>query len=64
MAALSASGSTGTGCAPVWLTASQVAMKVCDGTMTSSCAPMPQACSTRCKASSPLPTPTQCFTPQ
>ncbi len=34
-------GSTGTGVAPHWLTANQVAMKVFDGTMTSSPGPMP-----------------------
>jgi hypothetical protein len=35
------SGSTGTGVAPHWLTASQVAMKVLLGTMTSSPGPTP-----------------------
>ena len=35
------SGSTGTGVAPACVTASQVAMKVLDGTITSSPGPMP-----------------------
>ena len=41
MLCVAGSGSTGTGAAPVWDTASQVAMKVLDGTITSSPGPTP-----------------------
>jgi len=57
-------GSTGTGRAPTWLTASQVAMYVFAGTITSSPGPIPQARSTSVRASRPLPTPTQWRAPQ
>ena len=57
-------GSTGTGIAPARDTASQVAMKVLAGTITSSPAPIPYPLRISSSASRPLLTPMQCRTPQ
>ena len=61
---VSGSASTGTTVAPVCATASQVAINVCAGTITSSPGPIPRARNGSTSASSPLPTPTQYFAPQ
>ena len=58
---VASSGSTGTGLAPTFDTASHVAMKVWAGTITSSPGPISHARRTSCRASSPLPTATQCL---
>jgi len=56
--------STNTTRAPVEVTASDVAIKVFAAVMTSSPCPMPSTLRAMKRASVPLPTPTQCFTPQ
>ncbi len=61
---LRASGSTGTGVAPAYDTASHVAMYVFEGTMTSSPGPIPIAFRMMNRASSPFATPMQWRTPQ
>jgi hypothetical protein len=59
-----ASGSTGTGRAPVRLTASHVPTNVFVGTITSSPGPMSHARSVSASASQPVPTATQWLLPQ
>lgn len=54
-------GSTNTGVAPTYVTASAVAMYVFEGTITSSPSPIPKALSISISASRPFPTPTQYF---
>ena len=61
---VSAFGSTGTGVAPTADTASQVAIYVLAGTMTSSPGPMPSARKAKVSASKPLANPTACSASQ
>ncbi len=57
MLPVNGSGSTGTSIAPHWLAASQVAMYVLEGTMTSSPNPTSMARKASCNASNPSATP-------
>ncbi len=64
MRAVSSRQSTNTGTAPMWLTASAVAMKVLTGTNTSSPGPTSAASSASLTASVPELTPTAWSQPQ